>query len=224
MADVFISYSRADRARVETIAAAVEQDGRSSWWDRQLPSGADYASLIEREIAGATSVLVAWSRTARDSLWVKAEANEALDQGKLVQVNLDGAKPPLPFAMLHSVDLSQWSGAREHAPWPQLREQVAAAAGDAPQVESGGWRPDPGGVPIVASEEPALQGFRRVALLGWAALATAGLLALCVLMVARRLISADSFGVLAVIAVVVSAALLVTCAFTLLRVERGSRR
>ena len=32
---------------------------------RQLTSGADYASVIEREIAGATSVLVAWSRTAR---------------------------------------------------------------------------------------------------------------------------------------------------------------
>ena len=62
----------------------------------------------------------AWSRTARDSLWVRAEANEALDQGKLVQINLDGAKLPLPFTMLHFTDFSHWTGAREQAPWPQL--------------------------------------------------------------------------------------------------------
>jgi hypothetical protein len=224
MADVFMSYSRADRARALAIAAAVEQDGRSLWWDERLPSGADYASVIEREIADASSVVVAWSRTARDSLWVRAEANEALDQGKLVQINLDGAKPPLPFTMLHFIDFSLWSGGREQAPWPQLRSRIDAAAADAPEAQGSGRRPDPGGVPIIVGPEPALQGFGRAAVLGWTALATAALLALCVLMVARRLITADAFGVIAVAAAVVSAVLLALCALTLLRAQRGSRR
>jgi hypothetical protein len=158
MADVFLSYSRADRARVETIAAAVEQDGRSFWWDRQLLSGADYGSVIEREIAGAASVVVAWSKTARDSLWVKAEANEALDQGKLVQINLDGAKPPSSFTMLHFIDFSHWTGAREQAPWPQLREAIDAAAGDAPKRARAGGGPDPGRRADHGGPEPALQG------------------------------------------------------------------
>lgn len=223
MADVFISYSRADRSRAEAIAAAVEQDGRSLWWDRRLASGADYADVIEREIAQARSVVVAWSRTARDSLWVRAEANEALDQGKLVQINLDGAKLPLPFTMLHFIDFSHWAGAREQAPWPQLRAHIDAAAGNAPESPAG-RRPDPGGVPILVGPEPALQGFARAAALGWVALGTAVLLALCVLLVVRRLISADSFGVIAVLALVVSAALLALCALFILRSERGSRR
>jgi hypothetical protein len=218
MADVFLSYSRADRARVQTIATAVEQDGRSLWWDGQLPSDAD------REMAGAASVVVAWSKAARDSLWVRAEASEALDQGKLVQIDLDGAKPPMPFAMLHIADFSHWTGEREQAPWPQLRTRIDAAAGEAPEAEESGWRPDPGGVPIMAGPEPALQGFERAAALGWAALATAALLALCVLVVARRLITAQTFGVIAVIATLVSAALLAACAYNLLRAQRGSRR
>lgn len=224
MADVFLSYARADRDRAAALAEAVEQDGRSLWWDRRLPAGADYADVIEREIAGAASVVVAWSKTARDSLWVRAEANEALDQGKLVQVNLDGAKLPLPFTMLHFIDFSQWTGARDQAPWPQLSGRIDAALGDAQEPEPGRRRPDPGGVPVIAGPEPALQGFERVAMLGWAALATAALLALSVLVVARRLISADAFGIIALAAAAVSVVLLGACAFILLRSVRGDRR
>jgi hypothetical protein len=207
MADVFISSSRANRDRAAAVASALEQDGRSVG-----------------EFPGAASVVVAWSRAARDSLWVRAEANEALDQGKLVQIDLDGARPPAPFAMIHSIDFSHWAGTREHAPWPQLRKRIDAACGDAPEASGGGRRPDPGGVPMMAGPEPALQGYGRVAALGWAALAIAALLALCVLVVARRLITAETFGVVAVVAALASAVLLVLCALTLWRAERGSRR
>ncbi len=224
MADVFISYSRADEAKAAALVAAVEQDGRSLWWDRRLAAGGDYADVIEREIAAASSVVVAWSTNARDSLWVRAEANEALDQGKLVQINLDGAKLPLPFTMLHFLDFRQWGGARDQAPWPQLRSRIDSALGQGLAGESVGRRPDPGGVPIVAGPESPLQGFGRLAALGWAALGTAALLALSVLVVARRLISADAFGVIAVIAAVVSVVLLGACAYILLRSARGSRR
>ncbi len=224
MADVFISYSRADQARAAALAAAIEQDGRSSWWDRQLPSGADHSTGIEREIDAAASVVVAWSKTARDSLWVRAEANEALDQGKLVQINLDGAKLPLPFTMLHFIDFSHWGGTPEQPPWPQLRSRIEPAAGATSDERAVGRRPDPGGIPIFAGPEPALQGFERAATLGWGALATAALLALCVLAVARRLIGADAFGVIAVAAALVSAGLLAACAFMIVRTARGSRR
>lgn len=224
MADVFISYARADQAKAAAVAAAVEQEGRSLWWDRRLTGGADYADAIEREIAAASNVVVAWSKTARDSLWVRAEANEALDQGKLVQINFDGAKLPLPFTMLHFLDFSRWDGAREQSPWPQLRSRIEAGLGEAAAAAPGGWRPDPGGVPVIAGQEGALQGFARVAALGWAALAAAALLAFAVLMVARRLISADAFGIIAVAAAVVSVGLLGTCAYVMLRTARGSRR
>jgi hypothetical protein len=220
MADVFISYSRADEARAAAVAAAMDQDGRSTWWDRQLASGADYTSVIEREIDAAASVVVGWSAAARDSLWVRAEANEALDQGKLVQVRFDQAKLPRPFAMLHLLEFEDWSGAREQAPWPQLRARVDEALDRNAAAEAGSRR----SVPIFAGPEPALQGFGRVAVLGWAALVTAALLALSVLAVARRLVSADAFGVIAVAGTVLSVGLLGACAYHLMRVVRGSRR
>jgi hypothetical protein len=79
-------------------------------------------------------------------------------------------------------------------------------------------------VPILAGPEPALQGFDRFAMLGWAALATAALLALSVLAVARRLISSDTFGVMAVLAAIVSvgaARRLCLCFATTARGSRG---
>ena len=223
MADVFVSYSRADRERVGTVSRCLEESGRSLWWDKQLASGEDYSQVIEREIDAARCVVVAWSGTARESLWVRAEANAALDQGKLVQINLDRARLPLPFTMLHFLDFSSWGGSREQSPWPHLEQEVAGQLGG--EVErAGGRRPDPGGVQVINRAEPALQGMGRVAALGWAALATAILLALCVVLVARDLISASAFGVISVLALGVSAALLGGCAWLVVRIERASRR
>ncbi|HZG44924.1 MAG TPA: TIR domain-containing protein [Allosphingosinicella sp.] len=224
MADVFFSHARADEARAAAVAAAIEADGRSLSWDRDGGGGADHAAVAEREIAAAGSVVIAWSRTARDSLWMRGEANEALDQGKLVQINLDGARPPLPFAMLPFHRFTRWSGEREQAPWPQLRDRIDAALGIGAEVEPGGRRPDPGGVPVFVRREPALQGFGRAAVLGWAALVTAALLALSVLAVAQQLISADAFGVIAIAAAIVSVGLLAVSAYNVLRTVRGSRR
>jgi hypothetical protein len=222
MADVFLSHARADQARAAAVAAAIKEDGRSLWWE---PSGGPGApGAIEREIAAAGSVVVAWSAAARDSLWIRGEANEALDQGKLVQINLDGAKPPLPFAMLPFLRFTRWGGEREQAPWPQLRSLVDGALGQGAEVEPGRRRPDPGGVPIMAGPERALQGFGRLAVLGWAALVTAALLALSVLAVVRRSVSAEAFGVIAIACAVVSVGLLAVSAYQVLKTARGSRR
>ena len=218
-----MSYARADAARAGAVAAAAEQDGRSLWWDSQLASGEDYASVIEREIAAAGCVLVGWSGAARDSLWVRAEANEALDQGKLVQINFDGAKLPLPFTMLHWLDFRGWGGAREQAPWPELGARIDVALGHKEAVAAGA-RPNPGGVPVIAGVEPPLQGFGRVAALGWIALATAIGLALAVLMVVRRFISAEAFGAISIGAAIIAALLLATTVWLVVRVERVSRR
>ena len=225
MADLFLSYSRADRSRAAAVAAALEGGGRSLWWDRQLGAGQDYATVIEREIAAAKCVVVGWSATARQSLWVRAEANEALDQGKLVQLNFDGAKPPLPFTMLHFTDLAGWTGSPNAAPWPEVEAQVAAELGESSAPGGiGVRRPDPGGIALIERREPALQGFGRLAALGWAALAIAVLLALAVLLVARGLISSEAFGAISIAATALAALLLAATAFLLLRVLAASRR
>lgn len=227
MADLFLSYSRADRERAARVADALEAEGRSLWWDRQLASGADYASVIEREIAEARRVVVAWSGTARESLWVRAEANEALDQDKLVQINFDGAKPPLPFTMLHFLDFRGWGGGTQEAPWPELRAEIdggqAATVPAQGTAVQGGVRPDPGGVLPVERRGPALQGLGKVAALGWVALAAAIMLALSVLLVVRGFISAEAFGMIAIGAAALSALLLAATVFLVLRISLASR-
>ena len=136
MADVFVSYSRKNRDRVELISGGLAESGYSLWWDERLAASDDYALLIESEIDAAPCVVVAWSASARQSLWVRAEANEALDAGKLVQISLDQAKLPLPFTMLHLLDFSRWGGERQGSPWGELDEQGrrlrARRGGDGP--------------------------------------------------------------------------------------------
>ena len=126
MADVFLSYARATEPRIAEIGGALEGSGYSLWWDKALNASDDYAMVIEAELDAAACVVVAWSAPARRSLWVRAEANEALDSGKLVQINLDGTSLPLPFNVLHFLDFSRWRGERQGLPWSEFDARVGA--------------------------------------------------------------------------------------------------
>ena len=39
MADIFVSYARADKARVAPLVAALERQGWSVWWDPAIVPG-----------------------------------------------------------------------------------------------------------------------------------------------------------------------------------------
>jgi hypothetical protein len=106
VADVFISYSRVDHARVHPIADRLTALGYSIWWDKQLRAGQAFVDEIERQLDASRCVLTAWSSTARDSTWVYAEAARGLDAKKFLQVRLDGAQLPLPFDALQAPDFS----------------------------------------------------------------------------------------------------------------------
>jgi hypothetical protein len=219
MADVFVSYARKNRPRVAEISGALEAGGYSLWWDKAITSGADYGMLIEREIEAAGCVVVAWSAAARQSLWVRAEANEALDSGKLVQISLDETKLPLPFTMLHFLDFSGWKGARQGEPWGAFDAKV-----------SGLLRGEPADTGFTAGEAagplpgPALQGMGKVAMLGWAAIAVAALMAVAIIVAAGGGMTSAMFGSLTLVGLAVAAILLALAAFTLVRVSVSSRR
>ena len=42
MADIFISYARADRNKVKPIAKALEEKGWTVWWDARIRSGEEF--------------------------------------------------------------------------------------------------------------------------------------------------------------------------------------
>ncbi|MGE0596979.1 MAG: toll/interleukin-1 receptor domain-containing protein [Hyphomonadaceae bacterium] len=125
MADVFISYARDNKDRVQLIARALEAEGYSVWWDSELPLHRAYADVIDEQIDAAKAVIVAWSQDARNSQWVRAEADKARNQGKLVQTSIDGVLPPLPFDQIHAADLSKWNGAASDERWRPVRDSVA---------------------------------------------------------------------------------------------------
>jgi len=60
--------------------------------------------VIEERLAAAKAVLVLWSDEAVKSQWVRAEANRAREDNKLVQLSLDGARLPLPFDQIQCAD------------------------------------------------------------------------------------------------------------------------
>jgi hypothetical protein len=160
LADVFISYAHDNLRKVTPVSQQLQSGGLSLWWDKHLQAGDDFSLVIEREIAAAGSVLVLWSEAARNSLWVRAEATEALDGGKLVQARLDGVKPPLPFTIVEMVDLRRWNGRAGDQPWPHLVSTISGIArGSKPAVDDRVFK------------GPALQDFGSSATLGWICIA-----------------------------------------------------
>ena len=120
MPDVFISYARSSAPQAQAAAAALRAAGYSVWFDEDLPSHRAYGDVIEEQLTSAKAVVVIWSAEAVRSQWVRAEANRAREEGKLVQLTLDGASLPLPFDQIQCVALSGWTGEAEHPAWPRV--------------------------------------------------------------------------------------------------------
>lgn len=95
MADVFVSYASSDRDRILPIVRALENEGLTVWWDREILAGASWDREIEREIGEAGCVVVVWSTSSVDSEYVRSEADEASDRNILVPVLIDDVRPPL---------------------------------------------------------------------------------------------------------------------------------
>ena len=136
MASVFLSYDREDLAKARVIAGALEKAGHSVWWDRNIKSGAQYSKEIEQALKRADAVVVLWSERSVESAWVRDEAADGRDSGRLVPVLIGNASPPLGFRQYQTSDLSKWKG-RSSA--PQFQEMLGAieALGGAQAADSG---------------------------------------------------------------------------------------
>jgi adenylate cyclase len=129
VADIFISYSRSDKARVAPLVAALEAEGWSVWWDPEITPGEEFDSLISKELDAARALVVVWTPASVDSRWVRGEARDAADRGVLVPVRFDGAKLPIDFRALHTTDLDGWAEDRQGAAFRGLRKSLEAKLG-----------------------------------------------------------------------------------------------
>lgn len=127
MSDVFVSYARPDELQAKRVADALRAEGYRVWRDDELPAHRAYAEVIEERLNSAQAVVVLWSAHSTKSQWVRAEADTARSTGSLVQANIDGSIPPLPFNQIQCADLVGWNG--ESSPgWEKLLRSVRALA------------------------------------------------------------------------------------------------
>jgi adenylate cyclase len=126
MADVFVSYSRSDKARVAPLVAAIEARGWSVWWDPAIDAGQQFDDQIDTELQGASAVLVVWTPTSVASRWVRGEARDAAERGILVPVRFDGARLPIDVRAIQTTDLDKWGEDSASAPFQELVRSLGA--------------------------------------------------------------------------------------------------
>ena len=132
MVDVFISYSRTDLAAVTRLAQMVEAEGYDVWWDADLPPHLSYGDVITAKIGMAKAAIVVWSKDSAASEWVRAEADMARNQKKLVQTALDNVMPPLPFNQIQYAEIGDWHGEADHPGWRKVKVSLAELCGREP--------------------------------------------------------------------------------------------
>lgn len=126
MSDIFLSYASEDVEHAGRLAQALSRHGWSVWWDRSILPGKIFDKVIEAELSAAKCVIVLWTRHSVESRWVRAEAGEALDKGRLIPVLLDESVIPLVFRQVQAASLIGWDGGDAHPGFQHLLKAVGA--------------------------------------------------------------------------------------------------
>jgi adenylate cyclase len=126
MADVFVSYSRSDKALVAPLVAAIKARGWSVWWDPSIAAGQEFDDQIEAELLAANAVLVVWTPASVLSRWVRGEARDAAERDILVPVRFDNARLPIDARAIQTTDLDDWSEDPTSAAFQEVVRSLSA--------------------------------------------------------------------------------------------------
>jgi uncharacterized membrane protein YtjA (UPF0391 family) len=126
MADIFISYSQADREWVKTLANLIEAEGFSVWWDARMLPGDEFGNLVKCELATSRCIIVVWSRHSIESDWVYGEADEGRRARKLLPIAIEQIEPPTAFRRLHTANFARWQRRRNSEEFASLVRALRA--------------------------------------------------------------------------------------------------
>lgn len=140
--DVFLSYAREDTTAACELVRVLEDEGWTTWWDREIKPGQDFELEIDMALAQSKVVVVLWSNFSVSSNWVRNEAKEAKEQNKIIPVLLDDSRVPLSFRSLSTIELNGWPNKRSSQEISQFKSAIARV------IQSGGSgrvlkKPDP---------------------------------------------------------------------------------
>ncbi len=105
VADIFLSYARRDATQASGVVAALQGEGWSVFWDREIPVGQTWEGVLEQQLQDASCVVVLWSPASVESVWVRIEANEAAERGILIPALIEETSLPLRFKAIQSANL-----------------------------------------------------------------------------------------------------------------------
>jgi tetratricopeptide (TPR) repeat protein len=129
MASVFLSYDHEDAALAKPLVLVLEKAGHTVWYDGNIHGGAQYSRKIEQALDEAEAVIVLWSPRSIESAWVRDEAAEGRDRGKLVPLCVEGVTPPMGFRQFQTLDLGAWSGRGKVPKSKELMKAIESQAG-----------------------------------------------------------------------------------------------
>lgn len=136
--DIFISYSRRDRDRVNFMAKALEADGYSVWWDRDLRAGEEFDNVIDKHIKQSKVIVVVWSDTSIKSNWVKEEAEDGVLDNKLVPALIDEVVIPRGFRRIQAAELQDSNAdPTKSKNWAVFLESIRTIAGEGQGADAG---------------------------------------------------------------------------------------
>lgn len=110
MPDVFISYSSTNRSWAGKLANALEKYNLDVWWDPEIKPGQAYREVIQNALDSANCVIVVWSEESVKSIWVQAEATQAVHRNVLIPVLHENTRIPMPFNSLQTANMVGWDG------------------------------------------------------------------------------------------------------------------
>lgn len=122
--DVFVSYSSLDRERALLLVEAMESEGLTVWWDRELLPGESFRDKIKRQLDACQCVVVLWSENSILSEFVIDEVSNAHEEDRLVPVFIDEVKPPMGFGSTQAGNLIHWNGSREDPDFKKVLQSV----------------------------------------------------------------------------------------------------
>lgn len=138
MAEVFISYSSADKSAADAVCAALEADGTSCWIaPRDIVAGS-YAAAIIRGIRASKMLVLIFSSHSNKSPQVEREIERAVSLNKVIYpLRIENILPSERLELFISAE--QWMDAFE----PPLEDHLARFSHNVKELLSGVETPPP---------------------------------------------------------------------------------
>jgi hypothetical protein len=130
MADIFLSYASDDIRAIRPLVKALEREGWTVFWDREIPLGKTWRQILDEQLSEARCVVVVWTKTSVARRWVIEEAEEGQSRGVLIPVFLDPVDAPRGFRGVQGAHLMNWRRKADDEEFQRLRDACRAVIGE----------------------------------------------------------------------------------------------